>query len=127
MNNLVLVFLGGGLGSTARYLVSTWMGAWLGPAFPWGTLTVNVCGSLLLGAVMHLGLSTDAIHPNTRLFLTTGFLGGFTTYSTFNHETLRYLQEGDWLLGGLNAIGTFGLCLLAGFLGIALVRYALGT
>jgi CrcB protein len=126
VNKLLLVVLGGGLGSGGRYLVSTAMLSWLGPAFPWGTLTVNVVGSFLLGALMQLGLSTDVISADTRLLLTTGFMGGFTTYSTFNYETLRYLQDGNWTLAAVNATATFAACLLAGILGIAAVRAAFG-
>ena len=127
MNKLLLVIVGGGLGSGARYLVSTWMLARLGPAFPWGTLTVNVVGSFLLGAIMQLGLSTNAIGADTRLLLTTGVMGGFTTYSTFNYETLRYLQDGNWSVALLNSFATFASCLVAGLLGVATVRMTVGS
>jgi len=127
MNKLLLVIVGSGIGGGARYLVSTWMLARLGPAFPWGTLTVNVVGSFLLGAVMQLGLSTTVISVETRLLLTTGIMGGFTTYSTFNYETLRYLQDGNWSVALINSTVTFASCLLAGFLGVAVVRLAVGS
>lgn len=126
MNNLVLVIVGGGLGSGARYLVSAWMLARLGPAFPWGTVTVNVAGSFLLGTLMQLGLSTTVINVETRLLLGTGFLGGFTTYSTFNHETLGYLQDGNWSVALINSSLTFASCLLAGVVGMGVVRMAVG-
>jgi fluoride exporter len=126
MNQVVLVVVGGGLGSGARYLVSTWALARLGSGFPWGTLTVNVVGSLLLGAMVQLGISTELIGPETRLFLATGVLGGFTTYSTFNYETLGYLQEGNWSMAVANAAITLGACLLAGITGVAIARATTG-
>lgn len=126
MNKLFLVIVGGGLGSGARYLVSTWMLARLGPGFPWGTLTVNVAGSFLLGALAQLGLSTSVISVEGRLLLASGFLGGFTTYSTFNQETLSYVQDGNWSVALINSSVTFASCLLAGLLGMATVRMAVG-
>lgn len=97
VTRFVLVCLGGGFGTGARYLVSGWALALLGPDFPYGTLAVNVIGSLLLGIIMHFGLTTNLLSPTLRLTLATGVMGGFTTYSTFNYETLRYLQEGAWV------------------------------
>ncbi len=126
MNQLLLVGVGGGLGSIARYVVSTEVLSRLGPGFPWGTLTVNVVGSFLLGLVLQASASTATVSPDARLFLTTGFMGGFTTYSTFNYETLRLLQEGSLALGLANVAGTLGSCLLAGGLGMALVRASVG-
>ncbi len=80
MSRLLWICLGGAVGSGARYLVSTWVLAALGPAFPWGTLAVNAIGSFLLGALMHVGLSTDLLSPTLRIALSTGVLGGFTTF-----------------------------------------------
>ena len=127
MNKLLLVVVGGGLGSGCRYLVSVWTLARLGPGFPWGTLTVNVVGSFLLGALVQLGPSPAVLSADTRLLLTTGFLGGFTTYSTFNQETLRYLQDGNWSGALINSTATLASCLLAGLLGVALARMAVGS
>lgn len=127
MNKLFLVVLGSGLGGGARYLVSTWVLGRLGPGFPWGTLTVNVLGSFLLGVVMQVSLSTEAISPEVRLLLTTGFMGGFTTYSTFNYETLRLFQDGNWSVALINSTTTFVSCLVAGFFGVAVTRLAVGS
>ena len=88
MGRFLLVCLGGALGSGARYLVSTWAARSLGPDFPRGTLIVNVVGSFLLAAIMTASLSTDAVSPELRVFLGAGIMGGFTTYSSFNYETL---------------------------------------
>jgi CrcB protein len=96
---------------------------WLGPGFPFGTLTVNVVGSFLLGAIMELGLGYGAIPADLRVILATGVMGGFTTYSSFNHEVLAHLQRGAWLLGGAYFLATALGCLAAGALGLALVRW----
>ncbi|MEK6609115.1 MAG: CrcB family protein, partial [Myxococcota bacterium] len=88
------ICFGGALGTGARHAVGLWMQRALGGAFPWGTLTVNVAGSFLLGAIAEVASSGERMSPTLRLALTTGVMGGFTTYSTFNHETLRHFQSG---------------------------------
>jgi CrcB protein len=93
---------------------------------PWGTLAVNVLGSFFLGLIMHLGVVTSILSPTLRLALTTGVLGGFTTYSTFNYETIRYIQDGAWRLGLGNMALTLVVCLAAGFAGVALGRLLFG-
>jgi CrcB protein len=126
MSRLLWICLGGAVGSGARYLVSTWVLGTLGPAFPWGTLAVNAIGSFLLGALMHVGLSTDLLSPTLRLALSTGVMGGFTTYSTFNYETLQYVRDGALRLAALNVGTTVILCLAAGLLGLAAARALFG-
>jgi fluoride exporter len=119
MDRLLWVCLGSALGGGARYLLSEVALRLLGASFPYGTLAVNVLGSFLIGLVMHVGLETTVISPAARLFLTTGVLGGFTTYSTFNYETLRLAADGDWPLAASNVAATVLLCLAAGVLGLA--------
>jgi fluoride exporter len=119
MDRLLWVCLGSALGGGARYLLSEIAFRLLGTSFPYGTLAVNVLGSFLIGLVMHVGLETSVISPAARLFLTTGVLGGFTTYSTFNYETLRLAADGDWVLASSNVAATVLLCLAAGVLGLA--------
>ena len=126
MVRLLWICLGGAVGTAGRYLLGDWLMRVAGPAFPWGTLAVNVLGSFLLGLVMQLALSTDWISPTLRLTLATGVLGGFTTYSSFNYETLRLLEGGSWLLAGANLAGTVAGCLVAGTLGMALARALAG-
>jgi len=126
MSRILWVCLGGAVGTGARYLISTWALARLGPAFPWGTLVVNAIGSFLLGALMHVGLTTDLLSPTLRLALATGVMGGFTTYSTLNYETLEYLREGAVRLAALNIGATVILCLAAGLLGLAAARALVG-
>jgi CrcB protein len=112
------ICLGGAIGTGARYLLSGWLQRATGAGFPWGTLAVNLIGSFLLGLVMQVSLTTDLISPTLRLAIATGVLGGFTTYSSFNYETLRLFQEDAWLLGLANLGVTVVACLLAGVLGL---------
>jgi CrcB protein len=114
---LLWVVAGGGLGSGARYLVGLASLRWLGATLPWGTLAVNTVGSMLLGAIL-----AQAGSENVRLFLGTGVMGGFTTYSTFNAETLAMMQAGNYGAAATYAGTTFALCLLAGAAGMWLGR-----
>ena len=118
----LLVAAGGALGSVARYWVGGWAPRLLGQAFPYGTLIVNLVGSFLIGVVMTVALSTALLSPNVRLFLTVGIMGGFTTYSSFNYETLVLFQQRLWGAGALNLGLTVAGCLVAGGLGLALGR-----
>ena len=127
MRRLALVILGGGFGSGARYLVGGWVAQALGSAFPYGTIGINALGSFLISVVMYLSLTAGAITPDLRLLLATGIMGGFTTYSTFNYETLAFFQQGAWLLGALNILATVFVCLAAGAIGLMLSRWAFGA
>jgi len=120
----LLVCAGGALGSGARYLVSTWAAKALGPDFPRGTLIVNVVGSFVLAAV--LASRWEGLSPDLRLFLGAGVLGGFTTYSSFNYETIALLERGEAGLAAVNVGLTLGGCLLAGLAGLALGRWIAG-
>lgn len=127
MARFLWICLGGAIGTGARYLLSGWLLRAAGAAFPWGTLAVNVLGSFLLGLLMQVSLTTDLLPPTLRLALATGVLGGFTTYSTFNYETLRFFQEDAWLLGLLNLGATVAACLIAGVLGLLGGRLLTGS
>jgi CrcB protein len=127
MLRFLLVCLGGAVGTGARYLVAMEAPRVLGTSFPYATLIVNVAGSFLLGAVMHVGLTTALMTPTLRLVLATGVMGGFTTYSTFNYETIEYLREGALGLAALNAASTLVLCLVAGALGLTAARWLVGS
>src|SRR5215213_5585291 len=126
MARFLWICLGGAVVTGARYLLSGWLLRAAGAAFPWGTLAVNVLGSFLLGLLMEVSLTTDLLPPTLRLALATGVLGGFTTYSTFNYETLRFFQEDAWLLGFLNLGATVAACLIAGALGLLSGRLLTG-
>jgi fluoride exporter len=118
MARFLWICLGGAIGTGARYAISGWLLRTAGSGFPWGTLAVNVAGSFLLGFIMQASLTTDLLSPALRLSLTTGVMGGFTTYSTFNYETLSYFQEDAWLLGFANLGLTVLACLGAGAAGV---------
>jgi CrcB protein len=114
---LLYICVGGAIGTGGRYLLSGLALRLLGPGFPFGTLAVNVIGSFLIGLIMFAGIHTQLLSPGVRLFLTTGIMGGFTTYSSFNYETFRLFQDRAWLLGGANVAATFLGCFIAGILG----------
>jgi CrcB protein len=118
----LLVCVGGAIGSGARYLVATWAAATFGTGFPSGTLIVNVVGSFLVGAILETSLHSAAISTTLRLFLTTGVMGGFTTYSSFNYETLRLFEDGSVGRAVLNLCLTVFGCITAGVLGLAAAR-----
>ena len=121
VRELALVCLGGAIGSGLRYLVTLGAIRWMGPAFPWGTLAVNLVGAFVIGVVQHLA-GERLLTEHHRLLLSTGVLGGFTTYSAFSYETVRLAQLGDWRGAGLNVAVTTLLCLALCVAGIATAR-----
>ena len=126
MSRFLWICAAGALGTGARYLISGWALAVLGAGFPYGTFAVNVLGSFLIGLVMQVGLATPLLSPTLRMTLTTGFIGGFTTYSTFNYETIRLVQDGAWKLAIGNVAITLATCFAAGLAGITLGRSLFG-
>jgi fluoride exporter len=127
VSRLFWIALGGALGTLARHGLSTWCQERFGTTgLPYGTLAVNVVGSLLLGAVMEIALTTALLSPTMRFAVATGVMGGFTTYSTFNYETLRFMEQRAWALGVANVVVTVVACLLAGLAGAGAARRALG-
>ena len=120
--NFFYVFLGGGIGAVCRYLVTTQIGMRLGTFFPFGTLTVNVIGSLLMGLIMGtlavLARTSGLLPEQVRLLLTVGFLGGFTTFSSFSLETLTLLRGGSYALASVNIGANVLLGLLAAGMGV---------
>jgi CrcB protein len=117
------VAVGGAAGSCLRYGVSRLLGpAAVGHGFPWATLSVNVIGSLGLGLVFVLGEGRSWLGADVRLLLGTGVMGGFTTYSAFNLESIGLMQSGAWGRGLSYMAATAALCLAAGALGLILGR-----
>jgi CrcB protein len=101
-NRVLIVGLGGFLGAALRYVISGATSKYFGD-FPIGTLIVNVVGGLLIGFIMEASTSLWPVPVNLRIFLTTGILGGLTTFSTFSYETISFVCDGEYLMGGLNA------------------------
>jgi CrcB protein len=124
---VALVALGGAIGSIARYGVGAVAAQLLGAGFPFGTLVVNLTGSFLISTIMHVALAGTAISLELRIFLTTGIMGGFTTYSSFNYETLALINERAYGLAGLNVAATVVGCFLSGVLGLAAGRALAGA
>ena len=122
MTRLLLVCLGGAVGTGARYLLGGLVVRWLGADFPYGTLLINVLGSLLVGLVQQVGLSTLLVPDTLRLVLTIGVLGGFTTYSSFSYETLKLVEAGSWVGATVYVALTTALCLGCCALGLSLGR-----
>lgn len=124
---LLAVALGGGAGSVLRYAVAQSVQHWLGRGFPWGTLTVNLAGGLLMGLISGWLAARGAGDSVWRGLLLTGFLGGFTTFSAFSLETWNLLQEGALGKATFNAVGSVILCVAAVGLGLALARWSLAV
>ena len=125
MVQALLVFLGGGLGAMARWAFGLVVSRQLGSDWPWATLGVNIIGSFAMGAVMGFVLKNGMVSPtleNWRLFLATGILGGFTTFSAFSFESARMIEAGNWLHAGLYSVTSVGLSVGALFAGMVLAR-----
>lgn len=122
MERALLITVGGALGTLARYLTSLVAARWLGTDFPYGTLIVNLVGAFSIGLVQQLGMEALVIPDGMRLFLTTGLLGGLTTYSTFSYETVRLMETGAWPQAWINVVVTTALCLGLCFLGMYVGR-----
>lgn len=119
MERVLIIFGSGGIGCVARYLVALAVGR---RAFPFATLLVNVVGSFLIAFILELALARKDIPANLQLALTTGFMGGFTTYSSFNFETTKLVLDGHPARGLINVGVTLCGALAAGLLGLWLAR-----
>lgn len=117
MSNVLWIAVGGALGAVTRYgvggVVQNVLRGRPGEAFPWGTLLINVTGCLLMGLLTPLFLERSVLRPEFRMAILVGFLGAYTTWSTFSIETLRFLNNGDWRRAMGYAIGTNAGCFLA--------------
>lgn len=122
MMNIVFVGLGGFIGASTRYLISLYASKLFTSKIPIGTLTVNILGSLIIGIVMELTLKTSLISPHMKLFLTTGFLGGLTTFSTFSYETMELIEKGELLLAIFNIALNLLLSLGGDILGRVIIK-----
>lgn len=119
MEKFLLVFVGGGLGAVCRYLVTTFFAGKFG-TFPAGTFAANILGSFVMGLV--LGILISRSSENFRLFAAVGFLGGFTTFSSFSAETLTLIQRGQFFSAVFNVCGSVAAGILAVAAGLTLAR-----
>lgn len=122
MTRFLIVCAAGAVGCGARYLVALGAAARFGTRLPFATLIVNILGSFLIALVMELSIRITDFPPNLRLALTTGFLGGLTTYSSFNYETTQLAFTGHIMRAVANIILTVVACLVAGLLGVVVAR-----
>ena len=122
MQQLLYIAAGGALGAVLRYGVSNGVHAMFGRNFPYGTLTVNVLGSLLIGFLYILLIERFSLGPNIRAILIIGVLGAFTTFSTFSLETYNLLENGEMLKAVVNVLLSVTLCLIAAWAGVMIGR-----
>jgi len=122
MLHTVLIFLGGGLGASLRHWTGVWTLRQFGPAFPYGTMTVNILGALLMGVLIGYLSKKGGTQNEVRLFLATGFLGGFTTFSAFSLDVANLWQRGDMTGAFSYAALSVILSLAAVFIGLWLMR-----
>jgi CrcB protein len=116
MVNIFIIGMGGFLGAISRYGVALWIGQRWGRNFPLGTFVINVSGSFLIGLLMSLFTERFMVNPQWRLLLVVGFLGAYTTFSTFEYETGTLMKDGEWLIAMLNVV----LSVIVGFIALKL-------
>ena len=123
MGAVLAVAFGGAFGSVVRYAVTLWMQSWLGPS-AWGTFTVNITGSLLLGVIVGLTAFRAPVQPWMRDGLTVGVMGGYTTFSTLMYQAVRQFEDGLPLAAGANVVGSVAIGIAAMLVGLAIGRAA---
>ena len=126
MREVVIIAFSGALGSISRYLLSGWAYRIFGERLAYGTIAVNVIGCFALGLAMEMSLVTDLLPRTLRLAVTIGFLGAFTTFSTFGYETQQYMESGAWWLAFLNVAGNVVFGIVAVWAGLAMGRSIFG-
>lgn len=122
MKQLLLVFIGGGFGSTLRFIIGKWLNS-SETGIPYGTFVANILGSLLIGIILGLAAKNNTLTENSTLLLATGFCGGFTTFSTFAYENHLFLKSGDFTSFAFYTIASFVVGFLAVFAGMYVVKF----
>lgn len=117
-----IVGVAGGLGAISRYGLGLLIKGWHKNIFPFPTFTINITGCFLMGLIMTLAIERSALNPRSRLALTTGFLGGYTTFSTYSYETVNFINQGKIILAIIYAIGSLALGIAGAWLGTVLAR-----
>lgn len=102
--NFLIVGIGGFFGAISRYAIALWIGQKWGRSFPLGTFVINISGSFLIGLLMTLFAERFIVNPQWRLLLIVGFLGAYTTFSTFEYETGTLVKDGEWLIASMNVV-----------------------
>ena len=123
LKQLVMIDAGGAVGSLMRFVLSTGVHRVVGRDFPYGTLSVNVFGSLLMGILYIVLIERASVGAEWRALLLVGFLGAFTTFSTFSIETLNLIENGELIKAGTNVFLSVFLCVLAAWLGVIMGRH----
>lgn len=123
LQNIVLLSLAGAAGTLSRYGMGELVSHLAGRRFPWSTLVINALGSLLFGLVWTLVVKRELLSPQAGLVILTGFMGAFTTFSTFAFESFHLIDEGQWSLALANLAVENGLGLMAVWLGCAIARW----
>lgn len=123
MNQFFLIFVGGGIGSFCRFWLATWVTNLYGPAFPWGTLAVNLIGCFFIGLIAGLPQASASLNPTTRLLLMTGLIGGFTTFSTYEYESFLLTTNGEFERALINLTMSAVLGFLTVGLGYITMRF----
>jgi len=116
------IAVGAAVGGVSRFYLAAAIQQRLGSTFPWGTLAINITGSLLLGFLLRYAMATPAISLEVRAMLTVGFCGGYTTFSSYSYETMVLLEDGEIGRAAVYALGSVALALLATFAGFVLAR-----
>lgn len=122
MLDVLVISLGAIVGANARYFISRFAAQVLGPVFPYGTLVINVTGSLVVGFFVIWTSERALVDPRWRLLVVVGFCGAFTTFSSYAFETMSYFEQGQWLLTLTNIFSNNFLCLAGALMGMALAR-----
>jgi CrcB protein len=120
--DFLAISLGAVVGANLRYWMSRSAGRWLGPVFPYGTLSINVMGSFVLGFFLMWTTERAMVDPRWRLLIAVGFCGGYTTFSSYAYETVVFFEQGQWTLMAVNFLANNLLACLAVLAGMALAR-----
>jgi CrcB protein len=116
------IAVGAAAGGVSRYYLASAIQQRMGASFPWGTLAINITGSLLLGFLIRYAMATPAISPEVRAMLTVGFCGGYTTFSSYSYETMVLIEDGEIGRAAMYSLGSVILALVATFAGFMLAR-----
>lgn len=122
LDKYLWISLGAIIGANARYLISSWAAERWGASFPYGTLLINLTGSLIVGVFLTFATQRALVDPRLRLLIAVGFCGSYTTFSTYTYESINLMLNGSWGAGLINLLGSSGLGLLAVALGILIGR-----